>query len=221
MVILDASQDPEELLQIKKSDLDSRERIRTGIPVGTTLSRQSLLDLALLASDNHATVALANHFTGGREAFDAAMQAKIAQLELRDTMIEEPTGLSPRNQASPEDLVLILKAAATYPEITKATTQSADAFQVKGRLRTFHNTNALVGRPGWDILLSKTGTTVAAGRCLVMRMQSAGRTVLVVLMGAVPKSSRIRDALNVQKWLAGETPILQAIRPTRAKAKRR
>ena len=100
--------------------------------------------------------------------------------------------------------MLILKAATAYPAITKATTQTADAIQINGRLRTFNNTNGLVGRPGWDILLSKTGTTLAAGRCLVMRMQSAGRTVFVVLMGAVAKSARAGDALKVQQWLAAE-----------------
>lgn len=209
MVVLDSAQNPDEILQIKKADLDSRERTKTGIPVGTSLSRSKLIALALLASDNHAASALANNFSGGREAFDIAMQKKIAQLNLLSTTIEEPTGLSVRNQASPQDLVLILKAAMTYPEITQATSQSSDAMQVNGRLRTFNNTNGLVGRPGWDILLSKTGTTLAAGRCLVMQMQSAGRSVFVVLMGAVAKSARAGDAKRVQKWLRGETTNAQ------------
>ena len=204
MVVLDLAQNPDEILQIKKADLDSRERIKTGLPVGSSLSRSKLIELALLASDNRAAAALANNFSGGRDAFDLAMQKKIVQLNLRSTTIEEPTGLSPRNQASPEDLVLILKAATAYPEITQATTQTADAIHINGRLRTFNNTNGLVGRPGWDILLSKTGTTLAAGRCLVMRMQSAGRTVFVVLMGGVAKSARAGDALKVQQWLAAE-----------------
>jgi serine-type D-Ala-D-Ala endopeptidase (penicillin-binding protein 7) len=205
MVVLDSAQNPDEILQIKKSDLDSRERVKTGIPVGTSLPRSKLIGLALLASDNRAAAALANNFSGGREAFDSAMQQKITQLNLRSTTIEEPTGLSPRNQASPQDLVLILKAAMAYPEITQATSQSSDAMQVNGRLRTFNNTNGLVGRPGWDILLSKTGTTLAAGRCLVMQMQSAGRSVFVVLMGAVAKSARAKDARIVQKMLADDT----------------
>ncbi len=205
MVVLDSAQNPDEVLQIQRADLDSRERIKTGIPVGTSMSRSDLIELALLASDNRAAAALANNFSGGRVAFDLAMQTKIAQLNLRSTTIEEPTGLSAHNQASPQDLVLILKAAMTYPEITKATSQSSNSMQVNGRLRTFNNTNSLVGRPGWDILLSKTGTTLAAGRCLVMQMQSAGRSVLVVLMGAVLKSARAKDALALQKMLTNDS----------------
>ena len=97
MVVLDLAQNPEEILQIKKTDLDSRERIKTGIPVGSSLTRSKLLELALLASDNRAAAALANNVNGGRVAFDLAMQKKIVQLNLRSTTIEEPTGLSPRN----------------------------------------------------------------------------------------------------------------------------
>jgi serine-type D-Ala-D-Ala endopeptidase (penicillin-binding protein 7) len=207
MVVLDANQDPEEVLRIERADIDSRERIRTCLPVGSTLPRQTMVQLALMASDNHAAAALARNYPEGMAAFDEAMKRKISELELRSTTIEEPTGLSPRNQASAEDLVRILKAAATYPQIAEYSTQAEHSVEIRGRLRSFHNTNRLVGQPGWDILLSKTGTTAAAGRCLVMKLQSAGRTVFVVLMGAVAKGGRALDALNVQRWLAGDEPV--------------
>jgi D-alanyl-D-alanine carboxypeptidase/D-alanyl-D-alanine endopeptidase (penicillin-binding protein 7) len=212
MVVLDAGQDPDEVLRIERADIDSRERIRTCLPVGTALPRNTMVELALMASDNHAAAALARNYPAGMAAFDQAMKRKIAELELRSTSIDEPTGLSPGNQASAEDLVRILRAAATYPQIAVFTTQAEHSVEVKGRLRSFHNTNGLVGQPGWDILLSKTGTTAAAGRCLVMRLQSAGRTVLVVLMGAAAKGARALDALNVQRWLAGDEPIQKLAR---------
>jgi serine-type D-Ala-D-Ala endopeptidase (penicillin-binding protein 7) len=207
MVVLDAGQDPDEVLRIERADVDSRERIRTCLPVGSALPRQTMVQLALMASDNHAAAALARNYPAGMAAFDEAMKRKISELELRSTTIEEPTGLSPRNQASAEDLVRILKAASAYPQIADYSTQTEHSVEVKGRLRSFHNTNRLVGQPGWDILLSKTGTTAAAGRCLVMRLQSAGRTVFVVLMGAVARGGRALDALNVQRWLAGDEPV--------------
>jgi D-alanyl-D-alanine carboxypeptidase/D-alanyl-D-alanine endopeptidase (penicillin-binding protein 7) len=188
IVVLDAAQDMDEALRIERVDHDSRERIRTGIPVGTTLPRGTLIELALMASDNRAAAAIARSYPGGRAAFDDAMQAKIGELGLRNTTIEEPTGLSPKNRASAEDLVVVLRAAQTYPKIAEATTQTEQTVAVNGRVRNFHNTNNLVGSPGWDILLSKTGTTAAAGRCVVMRLQSAGKTVLVVLMGAREKA---------------------------------
>ena len=68
------------------------------------------------------------------------------------------------------------------------------------------NTNRFVGAPGWNISLSKTGFTNEAGRCLTMRLEEAGRTVMVVLMGAVGKSHRAGDALSIRRWL-GENGV--------------
>jgi D-alanyl-D-alanine carboxypeptidase/D-alanyl-D-alanine endopeptidase (penicillin-binding protein 7) len=218
LVVLDAASDDNELITIERADIDSRERIRTCLPLGTTLPRREMLQLALMASDNHAAAALARAYPGGREAFDAAMAAKIDQLGLQHTVIEEPTGLSPNNRASAEDLVKVLQAASAYPDIYDATTQTEHTVEVRGRARSFHNTNKLVGQPGWDILLSKTGTTAAAGRCLVMRLQEAGRTVLVVLMGGKASASRVWDALNVRRWLNGEEPVAQSASATRVRA---
>ena len=79
---------------------------------------------------------------------------------------------------------------------------------VNGRPWVTRNTNTLVGAQGWAILLSKTGFTNEAGRCLVMRVQTAGRTVIVVLMGAARMSVSRRDALNIRRWLGAEVPAV-------------
>ena len=78
---------------------------------------------------------------------------------------------------------------------------------VKGKAYHALNTNRLVGSPGWDILLSKTGYTNEAGRCLVMRLRTAGKTVLVVLLNASAGAGRTLDAMNVTRWLAGLAPM--------------
>ena len=206
MVVLDAQLAPDEKIRIEPADLDTLKHSHGGVPVGATLPRSTLLELALMASDNHAAAALARTYPGGNEAFLAAIHRKIGELALEDTVLEEPTGLSPANHATAHDMVKILKAAAAYPDIGQATSQRSDAVSVNGRRRVYRNTNGLVGKPGWDITLSKTGFTNEAGRCLTMRLQSAGRSVLVVLMGAVKPSQRTRDALDIQRWLgAGNT----------------
>ena len=207
MVVLDAHLPPDEAIRITRADLDTLKHTRSGVPVGASFARRTLLELALMASDNHAAAALARTYPGGRDAFLAATGRKIAELQLENTGLEEPTGLSPANHATAHDMLKILKAAAGYPEIAQATSQASDAVSVNGRRRIFHNTNGLVGRPGWDISLSKTGFTNEAGRCLTMRLQAAGRKILVVLMGAVATSERTLDALNIQRWLGGEAPL--------------
>jgi D-alanyl-D-alanine endopeptidase (penicillin-binding protein 7) len=206
MVVLDAQQDPYESLRIEAADTDRFRHSRGGIPVGSVVPRGTLFELALLASDNRATSALARHYPGGLAAFAAAMQRKIHSLGLDSTLIEEPTGLSPNNVSSAQDMVKVLRAAARYPAISQITSQRSHTVLVNGRRWTVHNTNRLVGAPGWHVLMSKTGFTNDAGRCLAMRAESGGRTVNVVLLGAARPSQRARDAITIHRRLVGATP---------------
>jgi D-alanyl-D-alanine carboxypeptidase/D-alanyl-D-alanine endopeptidase (penicillin-binding protein 7) len=203
MVVLDAGQNLDELLTIDAADLDTLKHTRGGLPVGATLPREKLLELALLASDNHAASSLARHYPGGLVAFLAGVQLKASELGLASTRVLEPTGLSPDNRSSASDLARVVRAAAEYPAIVAATTQRRGDAVVNGKAYHALNTNRLVGSPGWDILLSKTGFTNEAGRCIVMRLRAAGRTVLLVLLNASAGAGRTLDAVNVTRWLAG------------------
>ena len=219
MVVLDAQQDPNELLRIDPADTDPIRHGHGGVPIGALAPRGSLLDLALLASDNRAASALARHHPGGLEGFAAAMQRKIHALGLYGTQIEEPTGLSPNNVSTAQDLVRVLRAAARYPAITQITSQRSRTVLVNGRRWSVRNTNRLVGAPGWHVLLSKTGFTNEAGRVLGMRAEVAGRTVTIVLMGAAAPSLRTRDAIAIRRWLAGDTaPAATPARRARLRA---
>ena len=73
--------------------------------------------------------------------------------------------------------------------------------QAFGRALDFRNTNGLVRNPDWDIGLQKTGYISAAGRCLVMQAQLAGRAVIIVLLDSWGKLSRVGDANRIKKWL--------------------
>lgn len=210
MVVLDAQQDADERLRISDDDMDHLKHTRFGLPVGATATRAAMLELTLIASDNHAAHALARHYPGGMPAFRGAVQAKIDALGLRNTLIAEPTGLSPDNRASAQDMAHIVKAASSYPEIEEITSKRRHAVEVNGRQRAVTNTNRLVGAPGWNILLSKTGFTNEAGRCVTMRLEAAGRRVMVVLMGAAASSQRALDALAIRRLVAGE-PALAAV----------
>ena len=213
MVVLDAQQDPNELLRIDPADADPLRHTRGGVPIAALAPRGSLLELALLASDNRAASALARHHPGGLEGFAAAMQRKIHALSLYGTQIEEPTDLSPNNVSTAQDPVKVLQAAARYPAITQITSQRSGTVLVNGRRWSVRNTNRLVGAPGWHVLLSKTGFTNEAGRVLGMRAEVAGRTVTIVLMGAAAHSLRTRDAIAIRRWLAGDTSPAAAHSP--------
>jgi len=206
MVVLDAQQDPDEELRIDAADVDVLKHTRGGVRVGTVASRGSLLELALLASDNRAASALARSYPGGLQAFNTAMRLKIQAFGLESMSIAEPTGLSSSNVSSAQDMVTVLRAAARYPAIAQITSQRSHTVLVGGRNKIVHNTNRLVGGSQWEVFLSKTGFTNEAGRCLGMQARAGGRTVTVVLMGAAKPSGRLRDSMTIRRWLATERP---------------
>ena len=204
MVVLDAKLDMNETFAIDESDVDTFKFSSSRVPVGAVLSRNAMLELALMSSDNRAAHALARTYPGGQFAFVQAVREKLEALNMRNTSIEEPTGLSPNNRSTAADLVKMATAASYYPEIARMTTGTGEIFEMNGRMVEYRNTNRLVGREGWDIRLSKTGFTREAGKCLVMRLQTAGKHVIVVLLNAKESTARLMDAENVQRFLTGQ-----------------
>jgi len=207
MVVLDARQDLDEPIRIDADDMDWLKHTRGGVPVGAVVPRETLLELALIASDNHAAAALARNYPGGTTAFAQATQRKIGALGLTNTTLVEPTGLSPDNHSSALDMAKVLQATQAYPLIAQITSQRTHAVLVNGLPWAVRNTNGLVGKPGWQVLASKTGFTNEAGRCLTMRLRAGDRTVSVVLIGALASSARTLDAHNIRRWLDGEAPV--------------
>ena len=204
MVVLDAGLDLDEEIRIEDSDVDRIKFSSSRVPVGVVLTRRELLELALMSSDNRAAAALGRTYPGGYPGYRAAVRAKALSLGMHDTRIEEPTGLSPNNRSTAHDLLKMVAAAAEYPVISRMTTGTAEWMKMNGRMVKYRNTNRLVGREGWDILLSKTGFIREAGRCLVMRLRSDDRHVIVVLLNASQSAARLRDAEKVQRYLSDE-----------------
>jgi D-alanyl-D-alanine carboxypeptidase/D-alanyl-D-alanine endopeptidase (penicillin-binding protein 7) len=204
MVVLDAQLDMEEPITITEEDVDTLKFSSSRVPVGATFSRRTLLELALMSSDNRAAHALARTYPGGLEGWRVAARNKAMALQLRRTSIGEPTGLSPNNTSTAADLAKLAMAASNYPEIEQITTVSEDLIEVGGRQRQYHNTNRLVRDRNWDILLSKTGFTKEAGRCIVMRVRAAGHNAVMVLLNARESINRTADANRLYRMLAGE-----------------
>lgn len=212
MVVLDAHPDMNEPIEIEKQDVDTLKHSTSRVPVGATIPRRDVLQLALMSSDNRAAAALGRTYPGGIEAFKAAVKRKIVALGMNNTVIEEPTGLNPGNRSSAADLVKMATAASNYAEITRITTSPEHLVNIKGRDVEYHNTNRLVGAKGWDIGLSKTGYTQEAGRCLIMRVKAAGKKATMVLLNANASSARIMDALNIRRFMNGDDPVSRVVK---------
>jgi D-alanyl-D-alanine endopeptidase (penicillin-binding protein 7) len=218
MVVLDARQDMHEMIAIEQRDVDIVKHSTSRVPVGSHITRADVLQLALMSSDNRAAASLARTFDGGPVAFKAAVRAKSAALGMTNPVIEEPTGLSPNNRSTAQDLVKMATAASTYPEISRITTESSDFININGRNVEYRNTNRLVGAKGWEIGLSKTGYTEEAGKCLIMRITSAGKNATLVLLNAKASSARIMDALNIRRFISGEEAPVARVAARRSRS---
>ena len=209
MIILDRGLDLEQRIVVSREDVDTHKGTRSRLMPGTTLTRDELLLLALMASENRAAAALARTYPGGVQAFVKAMNEKAAELGMSDSQFIEPTGLSPSNVSSPRDLVKLVRAAHGYPLIREYSTRDKAIIKTFNRPLRFVNTNGLVRNSHWDIELSKTGYISEAGRCLVMHVRLASKDLIVVLLDPWGKQSRIADANRIRKWLEMSTKASQ------------
>jgi D-alanyl-D-alanine endopeptidase (penicillin-binding protein 7) len=215
MVALDAKPNMGETIQVSGQDVDTVKRSSSRVAVGTELTRKDALHLALMSSENRAASALSRNYPGGHPAFIRAMNEKARKLGMTSTYVEDPTGLSPTNRSTAQDLVRMVLAAERYAPITQFTTDDEHTLPVGNRVLNYHNSNPLVGKPNWNIELSKTGYTQEAGRCIVMKLAAAGKDLVVVLLGSQSSGARMADIQAIKRWVSGEGAQVAAAAPRR------
>ncbi len=201
LVVREANLDMDESIMISVDDIDTEKGSGSRLRPGTTLTRGELLHLALMSSENRAAHALGRTYPAGLDAFINQMNAKAAQLGMRDTRYAEPTGLSSRNQSSAKDLATLVAFAANDSTLRELSTSNGFQVEVGRKTLKYRSTNRLVSNPNWDIDLQKTGYISEAGQCLVMQVKVAGRKLIMVFLDSAGKFSRIADAERVRRWL--------------------
>ncbi len=210
LVVLEAQQPLDEPIKITNDDRNIDRSGPSRLAVGTVLTRGELLHLALMSSENRAANALGRHYEGGLKAALAAMNAKAKALGMKRTHFTDTSGLSEGNIASPEDLAKLVIAASKNATIRKFSTDPEEVVMVGHFPLEYRNTNNLVRKDDWDIVVQKTGYTQAAGRCLVMKAVINERPIVMVLMNSFGKLTRTADAVRVRRWMesAVQTPSL-------------
>jgi D-alanyl-D-alanine carboxypeptidase (penicillin-binding protein 5/6) len=169
----------DEMVTVSRSAADAAGS-RMGLVAGEALTVKDLLYGLLLPSGNDAATALAEYVGGSEAGFVALMNETAAELGLAQTHFTNAHGLDdPAQMASAKDLMSLTKAALEYPAF--ATIVASPTAQVAGR--TLTNTNQLLSTyPGVNGI--KTGTTDAAGECLVASLMQGDHRLLAVLFGS-------------------------------------
>ncbi len=184
-----------------------------GLDPGDKLTVEQLLYGLLLPSGNDAAVALAEYVGGSEAGFAAMMNAKVAQLGLKDTHYVTPHGLdSPGHYSSAYDLALTARAAFQNPLFEKIV--STREYRVEGPVKWyFKNGNRLLDSySGADGV--KTGYTDEAGRCLVASATRGGHRIITVVLDSLDTfadSAALLDyAFSKYSWepvRAGDSPL--------------
>ena len=212
LVVLDGQQPLDEKIQITKADLWTGKGAFSRLAVGTTLTRGDLLKLALMASENRAARTLGRNYPGGMPAFVRSMNEKAKALGMTRTHFDDPSGLSNDNVSNARDLAKLISAASRDTRIREFSTLRSHDVRLGKTLFTYRNTNLLIGRPDWDIVVQKTGFTNDAGECLVMQTRIGERAVNMVLLNSFGKLTRTADARRVRKWMeAQHVPTIAAV----------
>ena len=172
--------DQQEEIQITLEDVKEAETFRSPLRVGEIYTRELLIELALISSDNIAAIALARNNTNESTLFP--------------TIIVDGCGLNPKNVSSARSIAVY--ARHLYP--TKLAAVSVKPTVLVGK-RIVKSTNKLINRPGWKFYLSKTGWMRAAGGCLVVIMEMNGTPVTIVLLGATSVPQRWKDLYELRK----------------------
>lgn len=201
VVVTDAKQDLDEVLQVTDADVDRHKYSSSRLPVGARMTRRELLHITLMSSENRAASALGRNYPGGKQAFVAAMNAKAKELGMNDTRYVDTSGLSSQNVSSARDLAKLVTVAHREPLLREFSTTPKSTVSASGRTMHYNNTNYLVALPDWNIGLQKTGFINEAGRCLVMQAMIHGRNVVMVFLDSKGKMSRTADAGRIRRWI--------------------
>jgi serine-type D-Ala-D-Ala endopeptidase (penicillin-binding protein 7) len=204
LVVAEANQPLDEQLQITSADRAIGRGAYSRLAVGTRLTRAQLFHLALMASENRAAHALGRNYPGGVAACVRAMNAKARELGMTHSHFVEPTGLSSGDTSTPDDLAKLVMAAAQSPVIRRYSTSRGYIIRSGRRMVAYHNTDSLVDRRSWHIVVQKTGFTNAAGHCLVMQAVIDHHTIVMVLLNSWGKYTRVADARRVRQWMKAQ-----------------
>jgi D-alanyl-D-alanine carboxypeptidase (penicillin-binding protein 5/6) len=132
------------------------------------------------------------------------MNRTAVELGMKDTHYENPHGLTAeRHLSTPADLAKLAQQAWRLPLFRKYVStrkRGARLTTAEGIARNvvWENSNKLLGIEGYDGI--KTGTTDAAGACLVSTGIRDGRRLIVVVLGSTSPDARYVDTRNLYRY---------------------
>lgn len=176
-----------------------------GLNEGDQMTLDQALHLLLISSANDAAVMIAEGVAGSTEAFADMMNEKALSLGATNTHFVNPHGLSDEEHyTTVYDMYLIMDAALDYSLFNEIigmdsyTTVYTDAGGAPKEITVNNSNYYLRGEAeapsGVTVLGGKTGTTSAAGSCLILLVRDSGSNPYI----SVILHAESRDILYTQ-----------------------
>ena len=160
---------------------------------GERMSVGEMLKCIAVVSANDCCVAMAEHLAGTEEAFVARMNARAAELGMRDTHFLSCSGLSDSDEhySCARDIAVMSRELLRHPMIRTYTTIWMDT--IRGGEFGLSNTNKLIyyydGATGL-----KTGFTSKAMYCLAASAERDGVEYIAVVLHGASSAERFESA---------------------------
>jgi serine-type D-Ala-D-Ala carboxypeptidase (penicillin-binding protein 5/6) len=155
---------------------------------GERISVRDLLYALLIHSANDAAIALASHVGGSVTKFVDLMNRKARLLGAIQTEFFNPTGLTRKGQVTTaRDLAVITRAAMANSEFRKIVATKSHPWQSNKWQGELKNSNELLENYRGAIGV-KTGSTRAAGHCVVAAAERGDQSIIAVVLNSREKA---------------------------------
>lgn len=174
------------------------EGIAGDLKSGEIYSSEDLLKIMLLVSSNRAATAF-EEFVGGKEVFSAMLNKKAADMDMKNTVFYDGSGLSDQNESTTSDLLKLAKyLIEKHPEIIGWTRlQTIKVQPINGTIsRNVDNINTFVSDSAF--LGGKTGTSPAARENLLAFFTLNNDRVIYIILGT---HDRVSQTDKLLKWI--------------------
>ncbi len=162
---------------------------RTRLRPGDKVPARTLLEMALVCSDNCAARALTHPFGMSYETYGFRMQETVHSLGCTQSRFVEPTGLDERNVSTAREVVTIFTAALRNPVLRKFMgTSKFELTTPRGPCTIVHSSRLLRARP--DVVAAKTGYIDESGYCMVQSVRDPKGNFITIVLGAPTKQAR-------------------------------
>ncbi len=200
MVAID-NLDPARMVKISRNAAKVRS-IKPRLHADEEMAVSDLLHLALMKSINSAAVALAETAASSEQDFVTLMNRKAKDIGANNTLFANASGLPKGTQyTTASDLVLIMKAALTYPLIREILGTKFYLLKTAGGREIFleNSDNLLWLQEDVTVIGGKTGYTGNARHCFVCAINTENGPLFTAVLGARSRSSLWKSTLLLAK----------------------